>query len=65
MAGCADQKAGPVVTPWGEIDDTVDVDDEFDLTEIQGSGEMILLTLTGPQYYYDYRGRHLGTQCMR
>lgn len=62
MAGCADQKAGPVVTPWGEIDDTVDVDDEFDLTEIQGSGEMILLTLTGPQYYYDYRGRHLGTQ---
>lgn len=38
------------------------VDDDFDLSAIQQSGEMILLTLTGPDYYYDYRGRHLGTQ---
>jgi len=50
------------VAPWGEIADTVYSDGDFDLPEIQGSGEMILLTLTGPQYYYDYRGRHLGTQ---
>ena len=49
------------MAPWGEIVDTIDTDDNFDLGEIQGSGEMILLTLTGPEYYYDYRGRHLGT----
>lgn len=62
MVACSEQKTGPVVTPWGEIDDTAAVDADFDLNEIQGSGEMILLTLNGPQYYYDYRGRHLGTQ---
>ena len=63
LVACNDRKpTGPVVTPWGEIVDSVDVDGDFDLDEIQGSGEMILLTLTGPDYYYDYRGRHLGTQ---
>jgi membrane-bound lytic murein transglycosylase F len=51
-----------VIAPWGEVVDTVDTDDSFDLEEIQGSGEMILLTLTGPEFYYDYHGRHLGTQ---
>ena len=63
LVACNERKpVGPVVTPWGEIVDSVDVDGDFDLDEIQGSGEMILLTLTGPDYYYDYRGRHLGTQ---
>ena len=52
----------PVVALWGEIVDTIDVNTDFDLGEIQQSGEMILLTLTGPEYYYDHRGRHLGTQ---
>ncbi len=51
-----------MVAPWGEIADTAVVDADFDLPEIQGSGEMILLTLTGPDYYYDYRGRRMGTQ---
>ena len=51
-----------VVAPWGEISDSIPTDDDFDLTEIQSSGEMILLTLSGPEYYYDYHGRHLGTQ---
>lgn len=62
LVACNQQKQQKVVTPWGEIQDSVDTDDDFDLDEIQGSGEMILLTLTGPEYYYDYRGRHLGTQ---
>lgn len=51
-----------MVAPWGEVVDTIDTSADFDLGEIQRSGEMILLTLTGPEYYYDYRGRHLGTQ---
>lgn len=64
LVACADKKpAEPVVAPWGELaDDTMAVDADFDLAEIQGSGEMILLTMTGPEYYYDYRGRHMGTQ---
>ena len=61
FVACGGKKEEPLVAPWGEIVDTIDTDDNFDLGEIQGSGEMILLTLTGPEYYYDYRGRHLGT----
>lgn len=51
-----------VVAPWGDVVDSVTTDDDFDLMEIQSSGEMILLTMSGPEYYYDYHGRHLGTQ---
>ena len=52
----------PVVTPWGEITDTIPFDDDFDLADIQRNGEMIALTLTGPETYYDYHGKHLGAQ---
>ena len=63
LVACHDkQQQEPVVAPWGEMVDSIEADDDFDLEEIQGSGEMILLTMTGPEYYYDYHGRHLGTQ---
>ena len=52
----------PMVAPWGEGVEATDSAGHFDLDQIQLSGEMILLTLNGPEYYYDYRGRHLGTQ---
>ena len=51
-----------MTAPWGEVSDSIGTDADFDLGEIRQSGEMILLTMTGPEYYYDYRGRHLGTQ---
>ena len=56
------KKQETVVTPWGEIADTIPTDDSFDLDEIQRNGELIALTLTGPETYYDYRGKHLGAQ---
>ena len=63
LAACHEQKpVTKVVTPWGDVVDSLDASDDFDLEEIQSSGEMILLTLSGPEYYYDYHGRHLGTQ---
>jgi len=34
--------------------------DTFDLSEIERAGELIALTLSGPDTYYDYQGRHLG-----
>ena len=52
----------PVVTPWGEIADAIPQDDSFDLDDIQRNGELIALTLTGPETYYDYHGKHLGLQ---
>jgi membrane-bound lytic murein transglycosylase F len=62
LFACQEKKQDSVVTPWGEITDTIPVGDEFDLEDIQRNGELIALTLTGPETYYDYHGRHLGTQ---
>jgi membrane-bound lytic murein transglycosylase F len=62
LVSCGQKRQDTVVAPWGEIADTIPTDDDFDLEEIQHSGELIALTLTGPETYYDYRGRHLGTQ---
>lgn len=61
LSACGQKRQEPVVTPWGEITDTIPVDEDFDLEDIQRNGELIALTLTGPETYYDYRGRHLGT----
>ena len=64
MVACQQKQQEPVVTPWGQITDTIPTDDDFDLDAIQRNGELIALTLTGPVTYYDYHGRHLGTQYM-
>lgn len=42
--------------------DSVYVSEDFDLQDIQTSGELIMATLSGPETYYDYHGRQLGTQ---
>lgn len=47
--------------PWGDVDTTT-ASDEFDLNQIQNNGELIMLTLSGPETYYDYRGHSLGLQ---
>ena len=50
------------MTPWGSVLDSVNVSDNFDLTQIQRNGELIMVTMSGPETYYDYHGRSLGTQ---
>ena len=45
------------VAPWQGDDSHSEV---FDLPQIEQSCEMIALTLSGPDTYYDFRGRHLG-----
>jgi membrane-bound lytic murein transglycosylase F len=62
LVSCGQKKPEPVVTPWGEIQDSIPQDNNFDLNEIQQNGELIALTLTGPETYYDYHGKHLGAQ---
>ncbi len=64
LVSCGKKRQEPVVTPWGQITDTIPNDNDFDLDDIQRNGELIALTLTGPETYYDYHGRHLGTQYM-
>ena len=51
-----------IVTPYGSVLDSVNVSEDFDLADIQTSGELIMATLTGPDTYYDYHGKSLGTQ---
>lgn len=57
------EKQEPLTTPWGTtIGDTVEIRDNYSLYDIVSNGEMIMLTLSGPDTYYEYRGRGMGTQ---
>lgn len=56
------QRQERVVTPYGSVLDSVEVTEDFDLPDIQTNGELIMATVSGPDTYYDYRGRQLGTQ---
>ncbi len=50
-----------MVTPWGEVL-TDSISDGFTVSDIVNNGELIILTLSGPESYYDYHGRGMGTQ---
>lgn len=59
-------------TPWGTPMGDVPGEDgsdkktsdagSFTLADIVGNGELIMLTLSGPETYYDYHGRGMGLQ---
>lgn len=60
--GCG-QKTTPTTTPWGTvIGDTTVESGTFSLDDIVANGELIVLTLSGPDTYYDYHGRGMGDQ---
>lgn len=61
-ASCVQKQQEPL-TPWGGEEDNA-VSSDFDLEQIVSNGELIALALTGPDTYYDYRGKHLGTEYM-
>lgn len=62
LCSCSNKKSdNVVVTPWGEVQ-TDSVSDEFSVKDMINNGEMIVLTLSGPDTYYDYRGHGMGTQ---
>ena len=65
LLGSCQQRKEPVVTPWGTTigEDTIVVQQgkAFTLSEIQAEGELIILTLNGPDNYYDYHGKGMGT----
>lgn len=63
LSSCSQKKQEPLVVPWGVINDTMpERAESFDLRDIQTSGELILATVSGPDTYYDYHGKSLGTQ---
>lgn len=49
-------------TPWGTVvgEDTAAFSGDFTLGDMQDAGEMIMLTMSGPETYYDYHGYGMG-----
>lgn len=69
LAVACSQKPPVETTPWGttvncssteEGDSTVHDCAHYSLRDIQQAGEMIMLTLSGPDTYYEYHGKALG-----
>lgn len=67
LAACKDSSAGSGYTPWG----TPIEDDAHDgktgsatigLEDIMSNGELIMLTVSGPETYYDYHDHGMGTE---
>ena len=63
---CKDaDKGARIETPWGEVvSDTASTGTICSLSDIISNGEIIAATLSGPDTYFEYRGRDLGTQYM-
>ena len=62
LVSCFEKKHEVMVAPWGVVEDSIPATAEFDLHDIQASGEWIMATVSGPQTYYEYHGKYLGTQ---
>ena len=61
--GACTEKQQSTQTPWGDTFGTdTTTSQTFSLRDIQESGEMVVLTISGPDTYYEYRGKQLGTQ---
>lgn len=63
IVGCRQEKT-QIQTPWGATlgADTADIANGFLLDDIVRNGELIVLTLNGPNTYYDYHGKGMGLQ---
>lgn len=58
------------VTPWGQViseegipeegNDTLNETNAFSLSDIVSAGELIMLTISSPETYYDYHGHGMG-----
>lgn len=58
FASCS-QRQETITPPW-TVSASQGGTSQFDLSEIQQAGELIGVTLAGPDTYYGYQGRHLG-----
>lgn len=63
LASCQEKKER-IATPWGTTlgEDSANTSISVTMDDIIRNGELIVLTLSGPETYYDYRGKNMGTQ---
>ena len=64
FVGCnANRSRDAVVAPWGEVvGDTAASSKLCSIDDIVSNGELIAVTLNGPDTYFEYHGRGFGTQ---
>ncbi len=69
LVSCGSSTKKKEYTPWGteltdgdgsSDNDSTSTEATFSLSDIQSNGELIMLTLSGPNTYYDYKGLGLG-----
>ena len=60
MTACGNKKEKKV-SPLG-ITSSAEYTDGYDLPQIQEAGELIAITLSGPDTYYEYKGKGVGLQ---
>ncbi len=56
------RKDGNIPPPWQGSVSTAEEAAVFDLPQIEQAGELIVVTLSGPDTYYDFQGAQLGVQ---
>ena len=63
FVSCTETKK-QAMTPWGTSigEDSIPACSSFGMSDIQNNGELIMLTLSGPESYYDYHGHGMGLQ---
>lgn len=63
FVSCTETKK-QAMTPWGTSigEDSIPASSSFGMSDIQNNGELIMLTLSGPESYYDYHGHGMGLQ---
>lgn len=64
QTACLGDKEQKEFTPWGTVvgeENTDSIETEsLSVGELQSQGEMIMLTISGPDTYYDYHGQGMG-----
>lgn len=64
VIACKDSSSGNHAEQSPYRSNTSDTNPHFDLPDIQQNGELIVLTLYGPESYFDFRGEDFGVQFM-
>lgn len=64
LIGCKENKGKQLLTPWGSpmVEGIDSAKNGFRLNDIINNGELIMLTLNGPENYYDYHGQGMGLE---
>lgn len=63
LCACENKKQESLVAPWGKIyTESAKNTDVFSVDDMINNGEMIILTVSGPETYFDYHGKDMGTQ---